>query len=554
MANGLPEAVVNPATDLPPGSSVHGVSQDVLNKVVKVQKQTVTGPDGKKYKFSKGISQDRINKYFENKGIKKAQGSDINVGAGAMPADTILKTFQSLPLTVTEYSATGLPSAMGAAGSMILGGKGPQARAGAFLGGFVGEDIRQMIMRPILLGRGRQDMSSQKSLQAMVKEGTKQAVLDYAGEKAGAMFFKTLDKILPKAMVKGGIPLLPSDVAPNGKVMRYVEDLLTNLVPSAKTMQEFIEKQSAAAEKKALTLANGFSKFSGTNEEVGVLLQNTLRKEEQLAMEQLEKFRKTLPKSQQTMKGMTNSPQGKVLVENYIKTFKNALNKAVVSTENPELIAADMLGSKTTAGLENTRRMMELLHEKDPALLGKVQNRVLRNIISDTMSGAKDPTIRVVTDRFSGKSFKASLDSYGEQKLKAIYGEQGYKSIQRFEELVAHVDRTSGGGFGKFYNLIFMLTPLRSGFGANAMSKVMVQAAVINRAAKIITSPEGVRLYEDVIKATVAQAPRATELALKELNKFNERSDAEYEAEQKEANLEFQQEQDKRNAAIRAMH
>jgi curved DNA-binding protein CbpA len=133
---------------------------------------------------------------------------------------------------------------------------------------------------------------------------------------------------------------------------------------------------------------------------------------------------------------------------------------------------------------------------------------------------------------------KDILDGIGEEKLKALYGQKGYNAIENFSKIVAHVDKTQGGGIGKFLNLTFLL-PFRSGMTAKGIGKVSGMAFIANRAAKIITSPEGVKIYEDYITATTSQTLRLASAARDEMIAFNEKSDKEFELEQQIADDEY---------------
>lgn len=496
-------------------------------------KQRIVGPDGKGYWFKKTTSKDQQDAWFKKNNITAPT-------TGGSPGNQDMMhefaTGTGFGTAVAEYGSASLPTAGGFAGAAIAGGKGPTAAAGAGIGGAVGETIRDLVMRHINTARGMGNPSTFQSIKNVGKEAATQAVLQFGGEKAGEYFFKMLDKVIPHSVTKGGIPLLPGDLNPNGKVMRYIEDLLTNLSPSGGTMEKYFDKQSAAAEKKAQILAKGFSKFSGTSEELGNLIQNTVRKEGGLEYERVAKLKKS---------GASKAilQQAK---DDYDKVFRNDLSKAIASTQNPELIVGD-LRSATKASLENTRTVMDLLYEKNPKLVGDVQNRLMRDIIQETMTGVPNPTVRQVTgNRFSGKDFISTLNNIGEDKLKAIYGETKYANIQKFEKLTQSIDRTHGNGVGRFWNLMFLL-PLRQGLGLKGTGKILFTALVANRAAQVITSPEGIKIYEDFIKASSSNLPRLTKLAIDEMKTYAQRQDEEYIMEKKQAQDEFDKNMQKEN-------
>jgi len=113
--------------------------------------------------------------------------------------------------------------------------------------------------------------------------------------------------------------------------------------------------------------------------------------------------------------------------------------------------------------------------------------------------------------------------------------------LENFVGLTAHLGRGSpGGGVGKFLNLVYVL-PLRSGLGIKPLTHMLSGGIITNRAAKIITSEEGMKLYENYIRAVSQQTPRAIKLAVDELSAFNERNDKEWELEREETLRKFKE-------------
>lgn len=508
--------------------------------------QDVQGPDGKTYKFSKSITPARVDKYFQKQGwIKKdgkwftqtgeeaKKGLATDVGTKAITKDPT----PSLSEKNIEKGAATLPSVMGGVGGYLTGGKGPTAAIGAGLGGAIGEDLRQMIMRPILLGRGQQDLTAMQSLQRMGIEASKQAALQYGGEKTGDFFFKMLNKI-PHAVIKKGIPLLPGDLATGGKVNRYVEDLLGNLAPSAKVIADFRQNQSGIIKDKLETLVNGFAKFDGNSEEMGQLLQKVMQKGRKLEADYLETLRATLPKGHQTDADLKKAfpKETRAFFDHYM----NQLSDDIVRTRKPELIAGWL---KTThAGLMDTRIVHDVVNELDSKTLGKVKNRIIRDSIEETFAGRIDPVAKgSVESNFAGKTFKDSLDKMGETKAKAILGEKDYKKVEDFVKLVGNVRGNVGGGPGSFFNLVF-LVPFRSGFSPAGMTKVAMAGIFANRIAHIITNDEGGRVTAGYLRAVAQQTPRAMNAFREEIKTMSEQADQEYVQEEKEAEQEYNKE------------
>lgn len=550
MTNGIPQPVISPALDQrnqegmgqgDPTLQGGGIDKTPPKKnapVIKNQdsKVRVTGPDGKGYWFKKTTSKAEQDAYFAKKGLIKAPGKTAaqETISGGSPGNVgmMQNYFGGVGTSIYEGTATAMPGLLAAGGSIPLG------KRGAFIGGFVGEDIRQMMMRPILLGRGQQDLTASQSLIAMATEGGKQAALQYAGEKMGDYFFKALDKVVPHAVKIKGIPLLPGDLNPNSKMMKYIEDFLGNVGTGAKTMAEFRAAQSAAITKKAETIANGFAKFNGTSEEMGLLIKNTLEKEYAIYEKGLEQIKNQYPKGKaRTIGNLMKDPIYKKLADEQEQKFGHELATKIFNTNKPELIAGWLRSGATKgATLEDTRKLFDVLGAD---IQGKVQNRIMRDVIQETMTGSKDPMQAVAAVKnMSGGKFKSILDGIGEERLKVIYGQKGYKAITDFSNLIKYVDKTQGNGMGRFYNLTLALPFLRGISGKN-LGKAAIANAVLARMTKVITSPEGIKVYENLIRAMSAQAPRALEMARQEVNAFNKKTDAEEEQIQKQALEEF---------------
>jgi hypothetical protein len=504
--------------------------------------QVVLGPDKKYYSFKKSRSPEYINGYFTKKGWQLKEGkwytangesADSLTKVGSKPPDTAgdlvkkkeqLSKLNHLETDVALAGVAAAPSAFAMVGGLLRGAPG------AALGGALGEGIKDYVKSDIL----DKQITPQQYAKDTSIEGVKQFLFQKSGEKVGEVFFNQLNK-LPHAVTKKGIPLLPGDLSPNSKLSKYVEDLLSNLAPSSKIMGDFRAKQNEAIIKQTTKLANGFAKFNGTSEEMGVLLRNTLRQNEATAAKNLEAVRKSLPAGKQTMNYLKKTQEYK----DYIATFDYELMRSILRTNKPELIAGFLRSSKASLG--ETRMLTDYIHEIDPKILGKVQNTIIRDVINETMTGSKDPMMKqtlAITKNFSGNKFKDILDGIGEQKLKALYGQKSYNAIEDFSKLIAHVDKTQGGGIGKFLNLTFLL-PFRSGMTAKGIGKVTGMGIIANRAAKIITSEEGVKLYENYIRATSSQAPRLISAARDELIAFNEKADKEYELDQQIADDEY---------------
>lgn len=520
-----------------------------------IETQTIQGPDQKWYKV-KVSDMDKFDKKFTKQGWVKskegkwltATGEDASkqkgvpsqqphTELGGVATGRRSKTTLEDPSRITKeglltaYMGQSLPSIGGMIGGTIA--KTP----GAAAGGAIGEGLKQLYRRQML----NEQMSNTETVKRMLIEGMKQGALQKAGDKIGDLFFGALKKIA-FAKVKDGIPFLPSEYKPGGKLYKMVEDLLSNLAPSAKTMEEFKSKQTAAINDKLSTFVDGMSKFKGTSEDMGNLLKGALKSGEESFQKQKEVLMKGYAK-----KGFSNTQAQRyleqtTLYKNYMKEFNNTLAKKIGATNKPELIAG-LLRVQGKESLEETRILKATVEELKPGLWGKVQNRVMRDAIQKLYTGVTDPVAQGVT-KYSGDKFKQILNESGEERLKIIYGETGYKNIQEFIKLTEHIGN-GGTGMGRMMNIFLLVSPIRSGLTTKTITHTGLFALAINRVAKAMTSTEGIEITNKYVRATIQHSPQLANLALKELEKFNQRTDAEYKADEEQGEREYEQEKGK---------
>lgn len=452
--------------------------------------------------------------------------SRANVGSGVKTTleDTSKIRKES---AAAEQVGASLPSIGGMAGGLVGGGKGPISSIAAGAGGALGS-VGQDIMKRIVLGQPDPSFA-RMSLNAL-KEGGEEAGLNLLADKGGEAFFKLLGK-LPHATNVNGIKFLPSDLGKGGMFSQYMENLLTNLIPSSKIMSAFKEKQNAAVIGAASKLVKGFSRFNGTSEEFGIVIQNAMRSWD-------EQIQKQIAQAGGTSKAFQKAFGTSQLVQEYNKIFKNELSKEIISSNKPELILGYI---RKNAGLEDTRTVLNALAEKYPTVRNAVKTRLMQDIVNETLTGSKDPILKQLQKqdtKFVGSKFQDILNKVGEDKLKAILGEQSYKNVEDFSNLFKHIGQTSNGGAGKFWNIIFLLGPIRTGFGVGAIKKLALEGYGINRLARYMTSTEGIRLTENYARA-MSVGVKLPKLLIDEMTAFNERSDREYEAEQQKVEDEY---------------
>jgi hypothetical protein len=442
---------------------------------------------------------------------------DKGIGVGLMNKE------QAKDTPVKDYVGGGLAAAGGAIGGIF--GKTP----GAAIGGIIGQAAQEIAMRPSFMDK---DPTAQEQFYRILGEGVKQAALDKVGQKTGDAFFYLLNKI-PHAVIKQGIRLLPSDLG-GGKVTKYVEDLLTNLIPSAKTMGEFKAGQNKDVIGAAEKLAKGFSRFRGTSEDMGKLIQDTYQSLYKADYKVLSAKAKTMANP----KDIYKTAEYQV----FVKNFKNELAQQVMKTNKPELIGGLL---RSSSSLQETRGMMAMLDERGPKIANAVRTRLMQDVLQKSLTGGIDPVMKGAQKAetiFSGQSFKSELDKIGEEKLKAIYGQDRYDNIMKFTDLIKRVGSGGGNGAGKFLNLVFLISPLRSGFTLASGKKIAVEGLVFNRAAKIMTSTDGVRMSENFIRAGSMGSIKGISAARDELKVYSERADAEYRNEQQQIEDQYYKE------------
>lgn len=509
------------------------IATDIKKDGIKYQ-----GPDQKWYLFKKGTSQEKIEKHFTKQGwVKKQDGwytqdgqkAKMGVAPSTSVTDTKRVPFGLQPRTLSGLATAGnaaLPTAAAGIGEMFGG------PIGAGIGGGAGEVVRLLNNRVLY----NQEIGNKQIALEAIKEAGLQATLSKAGEVGGKLFFKVLDKI-PHAKIIEKIPFLPSEYRQGGKVYKYIEDLFSNLMPSAGEMAKFRAGQETAIDKSLTQLVNGLGHFKGTSADMGEALQAAVRTSEKDAVDSFKKM--AAAKGIKSNAELFKTPE----YQAYKEMFGNKLMKSIATTESPSLVAG-YIRNKTLGSEENVKLLVELLSEKNPKLLGKVRASLMRDTISEALKGSTDPVAKgVFKGGFTGEKFKKVLDNIGEERLKALYGQEGYDNIENFIALTGRIG-TSSNGAGRFLNLAFLL-PFRNGLSLKAGGKLATTGLVINRMAKVLTSPEGMKLYQKEIEASTKQLPRLANLAREEIKAFNERADKEYELEKEQDEEEYQREKSK---------
>ena len=173
-----------------------------------------------------------------------------------------------------------LPTAGGIAGGIIGGGAGVESgpgalatgAAGAVAGGGLGEMARQQLEKSAFPYEHRM-----KPKQAL-KNVAVQAGIQGANELGGRLLGKAVSpaiKYFGNTAIeseKAGVKLLPSEAA--GKAPSYAEKFLKGSVLTSGKMDKFRAAQNEQTKAAVDKIADGISKFKGTPEELGELVQN----------------------------------------------------------------------------------------------------------------------------------------------------------------------------------------------------------------------------------------------------------------------------------------
>lgn len=176
-----------------------------------------------------------------------------------------------------------LPTAGGVAGGIIGGGAGlptgpgdvVAATAGAAAGGGIGEAARQQIERH------NHPYEHRLTPKETVKGIGEQAAVQGASELVGRGVSKAVAPVaasFSKAAAESratGINLLPSEAS--GKAPSYIERLAKGHVMTAGKMENFRSVQNTQTQAEVKNIADSISKFNGTSEELGDLVQKGVK-------------------------------------------------------------------------------------------------------------------------------------------------------------------------------------------------------------------------------------------------------------------------------------
>ena len=218
----------------------------------------------------------------------KKTGQKLNIASDLPPAYTALTAaprkwspawLKQQALNVREKALGLLPTVGGMAGGLVGGGatleSGPGMIAGATLGAGAGgalmEATRQQIEEELHPYEAK--MTPKEAALGIGKEAAVQAGSELTGRlgaralaPAVKYFQRTAD--LSRAT---GIPLLPSEAA--GRAPSYIEKFLKGSVMTSGKMERFRAMQNAQTQAEVQKIADSISRFHGTSEDLGKLVQ-----------------------------------------------------------------------------------------------------------------------------------------------------------------------------------------------------------------------------------------------------------------------------------------
>jgi hypothetical protein len=505
-------------------------------------------PNGKMKYFKAGSTREQILTWYKGQNtkapVKKEETKkQTNEGPDVDPEKLKESMFHGLSTKEgLEHTAIDqLPNAGMIGGEYVGGILGTGAEPGggtmvgknigAGIGAGIGEGVKELANRMLF----NESRPTKKLVRDILVQAVEGAGISKAGEYVGSAFLKLAAKI-PHSAVKDGIPLLPSDID-GGKMKRYMEQLLTNLLPSAGVMKEFTEKQASAITKGGETIANAMSKFKGTPEQFGILLQDSVNAAKKAVIN------KIAPQLSKLAPEKAAALQDKVL-----KPFYQGLLGQIAKSRNVEQLSG-LLVSKGI-GNEEIRNLMKLFSGTDQfATIQAARTRIMHDVLEITMRGTKDPTLKRMAsmeERFLGKQFTKALDNIGEERLKTIFTEKQFESISKFQNLISRVAGDQSSFVGRFMNLAFILGPFRGSFSVKGMTKLGMEAGVLNTLARVITSEKGVQAVESYVRATGAALPKSIKIATDGLKTEFENAHREYLLEQK-----YIEEQQKKEANVK---
>jgi hypothetical protein len=262
--------------------------------------QEVSVPHSKVMDASKAgymIHPDDMGTFGKNREFEfKQQGKKFNPDTDMPLSYDVVKAspkFGTLPWLkemnerAREKMTSLLPVIGGVAGGLATGAPGfvsgpadiAAATGGAAAGGAIGEDIRQVAEERAHPYEHR--MTPTEAAKGMAVQGAVQGANELTGRVAGKMLAPA-EKYFANAAsesARTGVRMLPSEAA--GKAPSYVEKLAKGHVFTSGSMEKFRAAQNVETQTAVQRIADRISKFNGSSEDLGELVQSGIKAHEE---------------------------------------------------------------------------------------------------------------------------------------------------------------------------------------------------------------------------------------------------------------------------------
>jgi hypothetical protein len=301
--------------------------------------------------------------------------------ASAAPKPFTIPWFKEKYKTLAEKGMDALPTVGGVLGGFAGGGAGLEtgpgaiatATAGAAAGQGLGEAVRQE-MEQIAFP----DQPKLSAKDSAKKIGTETAI-GGASELAGRVASKALAPVAKSfketamASKASGIDLLPSEAA--GKPPSFLEKVVKGHVFTGGKMQRFRDVQNQQTQAAVSKIADGISKFQGTSEDLGNLVQQGIKahtmqfRQVQNAMyDAIDQSvnKRTIRVPEVTRVEGTMEPDGRHVMKNVVTMKDKVVDDVMPSTAKLKQFAREELDKLNETGvildpqlLEGSKSMLE---------------------------------------------------------------------------------------------------------------------------------------------------------------------------------------------------
>lgn len=287
--------------------------------------------------------------------------------------------------TVMQHVLDILPTAGGVAGGVAAGGAGLEtgpadigiAAAGAAAGGGLGEAVKEQAEEAIFPNQPKR--TPKETALGIAKEAGIQGAGELTGRAAGKLFspaVKYFGKTAEES-AKAGVGMLPSEAS--SKAPSYVEKFLKGSVLTSGKMDKFRVMQNEQTKAAVDKVADSISKFNGTPEQLGKLVQDGIDNHK-------EGFRALQKKMYDAIGAQVNERTIKIPITKQVDTGVldaqgNPIMKTVTTLKDK--IVDDVMPSTVPLkkfATEELKKLDQVEQILDPNLLGQSRS-MLQNIL-----------------------------------------------------------------------------------------------------------------------------------------------------------------------------